>query len=349
MPFSADTDTLSRLTIASKEQNDAMRAEIHRLQAAIAGKSMFEGDPLSSPVTGEANYAPAALDGVSVELPDPEELRYSLEADQASYAANQPPELTPSEKNKVFQYYKEMMPKFQEGLLSHGQLRDANSGNVEQYMRHQEQMGRVGVALGQTVRILDPDAPFSLDSFRPTQPNYRNMREWYNQFDNIKWASEQEVEQQKRSLDDETYMPFLVLYAKGVDSSVIKRKLSMSATLYEACVSRFKDESDALAGEPDEAPAPAEFDTPSPRIQDDKDAAEQMAQLTKLELDVFSRHASKAAPLIRGKDPIQVADVRREVGISQRDSSALLRSLVKHGFVTYDPSSRSYLPVDQES
>lgn len=349
MPFSADTDTLSRLTIASKEQNDAMRAEIHRLQAAIAGKSMFEGDPLASPHTGEANYAPAALDGVSVELPDPEELRYSLEADQASYAANQPPDLSSGEKNKVFQYYKDMMPKFQEGLLSHGQLRDANSGNVEQYMRHQEQMGRVGVALNQAVRILDPEAPFSLDSFRPTQPNYRNMREWYNQFDNIKWASEQEIEQQKRSLDDDTYMPFLVLYAKGTDSSVIKRKLSMSATLYEACVSRFEEESESLAGDVEETSTPPDFDTPSPRIQDDADAAEQMSQLTKLEREVFNRHGSRAAPLIHRKTPIQVADVRKEIGISQRDSSALLRSLVKHGFVTYDPGSRCYLPVDQEN
>lgn len=358
MPFTADTANLSRLTIASQEQTSTIEHEIHRLQSAIAGKSMFNADPLASPVAQEPNMAPAYMGGDDVALPDIDLLMQNLQADQETLKLNSPPDLSGSDKNAIFQYYKEMSRRYAEGLLSHGQMREATSSNVEQFMLHQEQYGHVGMALRNAIRILDPAEPFSIDALRPTQPNYRNMAAWYEKFDQIKWGDDTEIELQRRNLDDQTYHPFVVMHARGVDKSVIMKKLGMSQVLYEACIARLKDEIEEL--EADLPEGPADSSSPStanqPPAGDAEDEQEQadaieaslrqeVQRLTQYEQVQVSLHASRMAPLMGEGKAFLVKDARAATSTSVKECLALLRGMVKTGFLHYDQRQKLYTPI----
>ncbi len=364
MPFQADTANLSRLTIASQEQTDTIEHEIHRLQSAIAGKSMFSADPLASPTAQEPNYAPAYTDGGDVALPDIDLLMSNLQADQETLKVNSAPDLTGSEKNAVFQYYKEMSKQYAEGLLSHEQMRQATSGNVEQFMLHQEQYGLVGMALRNCIRILDPNEPFSVDALRPTQPNYRNMAAWYQKFDQIKWGDDTEIELQRRNLDDQTYHPFVVMHARGVDKSVIMKKLGMSQVLYEACIARLKDEieeleSDLPATRPPDVgeiiPDESEHEVLPPEDEEEQGEAIQeslrqdVQKLTKYEQHMVGQHASRLARLMGEGKAFPVKAVRAATGTSVKEALALLRGMVKTGFLHYDQRQKLYTPISQRA
>lgn len=358
MPFQADTATLSQLTIASQDQMTQIENEIHRLQSAIAGKSMYAADPLASPVAQEPNLAPAYMDGGDVALPDIDLMMRNLQADQETLKVNSPPDLTGTEKNALYQYYKEMSRRYAEGLLSHGQMREATSSNVEQFMLHQQQYAEVGMALRNVIRILDPSEPFSIDALRPTQPNYRNMAAWYEKFDQIKWGDEQEIELQRRNIDDQTYHPFVVLQARGVDKSVIMQKLSMSQVLYEACMARLKDEIQELEADlprapqvHDIVPEASEHETlPAETEEEQAEAIKaslraEIQKLTHYEQTMVSRHATHMARLVGEGKSFYVKQARAATGTSVKECLALLRGMVKTGFLHYNQDEKLYTPI----
>lgn len=340
MAFQATTDNLSKLTIASQEQIEGLNREIDRSRAALRA---YQSGAFSDAASG--NTAPSYVNGETVGNVDVEEVSRSLKTDEDCLAKNSPPDLSPSDKNGVYQYYKAASKEFAEGLLSHGQMRDASAANLQQYQEHQRRYGRMSVALRNAIRILDPSEPFGVESMRPIQPNYRNMAAWYDQFDQIAWGDQQEVEQLERNLDDDLFMRFMVLVSKGVDSSVIRTKLGMGMSLFQACQQRLARDAHYLENEMgggDESLQHIAFDQ-SIQAQAPPPAPK---PLTELEAMAVADHMAAAGDLLFPTGAFSIADARQALDIPDKEARALLRGLVKEGVVRFDAQHKTYRAIE---
>lgn len=343
MPFEATTDSLAELTIASQEQIEGIRREVERNRNTLRA---YQGGAFRD--DSQNNAAPAFLNGETVGNVDFEEVSRSLKSDEETLAKNSPPELSPTERNKVYQYYKAASKEYAEGLLSHGQMRDANAANLQQHMRHQERYGKTAIALRNAIRILDQSEPFSLESMRPIQPNYRNMSAWYEGFDHIKWADEEEVKQLERNLDDETYLRFMTLHSRQVDPAVIRAKLGLGQALYEACQLRLERDSHYLAGELGLEDAPeAPFDAATVTAPEPAGVRPASAELmTELEAHAVETHFAAAERRLLPLGRFSIREARDALGIDDKATRALLRGLVKEGVCVYDAIDKRYASTD---
>lgn len=253
---------VSTLNLLNPRQRELVETDIENLERALyGGKAMRYGgsDPSAQGyVPGDdALEAEAAgfLGRTPPNLPEPELMRHNLGADRRTLQLGTAPEYSGHRKNLLYKMYKQAVETYKDGLLSHGQMWDANIANIHHHIRHEETNRNRGKFIANMRKIFEPqEDDFSLDELRPHDPIRINSAAFRKHFDEVQWTEDDDVERMVGELDHETYYAFLELKAQTQDSSIIMTKLLIDRATYEACEARLAAKHRDLGAEDQDTP-----------------------------------------------------------------------------------------------
>ena len=254
---------VAKLNLLSSQQRSLVQNDIANNERALYGGPMqYTGADFAAqsyePGGGSLGAETAGFMGrAPLPVPEPDIIRRNLEMDRRTLALGSPPEMSGHRRNLLYKLYKNVVAEYKEGLLSHGQMWDANIANIHHHMRHEEANRNRGQFIRNMRKIFEPEEDdFSLDELRPHDPIRINSAAFRRHFDDIQWSENDEMARQMDELDDLTYFQFLELKARTNDSSVIMTKLMIDRQTYEACEARLAA-SHADLGEADQDAPPA--------------------------------------------------------------------------------------------
>lgn len=245
---------VAKLNLLNPRQRELVQADIENMERALYGDAMryTGGDalaamyvPMGRGEDGERGDMTPEMNVInrrpSPTIPEPEKMRHNLVADQRTLQLGTAPEFSGHRKNLLHKVYKQAVEQYKDGLLSHGQMWDANIANIHHHMRHEEANRQRGKFIVNMRKIFEPqEDDFSLDELRPHDPIRINSAAFRRQFDDIQWTEPDEMTRRVGELDNETYYAFLELKAQTQDSSVIMSKLMIDRATYEACEARLQ-------------------------------------------------------------------------------------------------------------
>lgn len=233
------------LNLLNPRQRELVETDIENLERALYGKAMRYGggDPTAQGYQPGDDLLEAEEHGfmgrTPPQVPEPALMEHNLRADRQMLRLGSAPEFSGHRKNLLYTMYKQAVKDYQEGLLSHGQMWDANIGNIHHHIRHEDANRARGKFIANMRKIFEPEEDdFSLDELRPHDPIRINSAAFRKHFENIQWTDEDELQRQVSELDNETYYQFLELRAQTQDSGVIMTKLVIDRATYDACEAR---------------------------------------------------------------------------------------------------------------
>lgn len=333
MPTTPTVLDLAKMALMSPSQRHAINRQIDNNRRALHGSSMnYEG------VTDQDMLARLrdSQEVHHVRHPEPDILRRSIDLDTKMRDAGTAPDYPGYTKNAIYKMYKEdLIPKWRDGLLTAEQMNQPTELHIRQFLRHQNQRKRFGLAARTAHRIFAPDdEDFSLELLRPETPRRVDPTAFFANYDEMTWANEQEHALANRDLDPETYMAFLTLKAQGVNTPrLIQRTLGISQALYEVCLQRLKDEAAQVALEDGEEEPLVEYDAPQPAVAHTAVAVAEDCVLTGSQLVIVEKHGKTVLELLASSDDATLtrAAVGDKTGLKGIPLNALLSGLVKMG------------------
>ena len=244
----ADPQKLRRLieqaNLMTPRQREIVERDRKNLQHALQGQPMpfYGGDPQGEFRPGSEVPSPQGTVRVlrDTPMPDRELLQRNYEECNNTLKQGTVPDLSGAAKNTLFQWYKEELPKFQEGMPSHDQMWRPTWQNLQHYQLHRSANIRRGKLLTNIRRTLDPqDEMFHLEGFRPDKPTPFNGQAFREGWDGIQWDDPTEMALQVEELDDATYYAFVELKTQGITTQrLFETKLGITPQLYRACEAR---------------------------------------------------------------------------------------------------------------
>ena len=259
------------LNLLNPRQRELVETDIENLERALYGKAMRYGggDPTAQSYQPGDEMIAAEEHGfmgrTPPQVPEPALIEHNLRADRQMLHLGSAPAFSGHRKNLLYTMYKQAVKDYQEGLLSHGQMWDANVANIHHHIRHEDANRARGKFIANMRKIFEPEEDdFSLDELRPHDPIRINSAAFRKHFENIQWTDKDELQRQVSELDNETYVQFLELRARTQDSGVIMTKLVIDRATYDACEARLATSHTALGEAEQETPPAPETEATVP-------------------------------------------------------------------------------------
>lgn len=224
-----------RVEILAKEsylkpaQREELQENIRRDEAYLHGRAA-NGQPL------------AMVPGIPI--PDIDMVRENMARDSAMLEAGTPPKLTPLQIRQHMRRLDELDTEITPGMPSIDQMQRPLGPNIDMCIAH-ERVNKVRVLARKTILSrLDPenDEPNfrSKELLRTNDPPTVDLRQYWRNYELIKWQKEAAVEVEDLPLDEETFLKFCQFKAADWSPKLIRRELALSDVQYEQAMTRLQ-------------------------------------------------------------------------------------------------------------
>ena len=269
-----------RVEILAKEsylkpaQREELQENIRRDEAYLHGRAA-NGQPL------------AMVPGIPI--PDIDMVRENMARDSAMLEAGTPPKLTPLQIRQHMRRLDELDTEITPGMPSIDQMQRPLGPNIDMCIAH-ERVNKVRVLARKTILSrLDPenDEPNfrSKELLRTNDPPTVDLRQYWRNYELIKWQKEAAVEVEDLPLDEETFLKFCQFKAADWSPKLIKRELALSEAQYAQAMTRLQGLQPTMGADADEDGPP-----PAPVTRAEANGHEPPHDLAWLKAEIQRRH-----------------------------------------------------------
>ena len=228
-PNDLRVDTLEKESYLKPAQRQELQENIARDEAYLRGHGP-NGQPL------------AMVPGIP--LPNADMVRENLARDKAMLEAGTPPKLNPLQIRQHMLKLKELDADIKEGMPSIDQMWRPLGANIDIAIAH-ERVKKMKVKARKTVLSrLDPENVEpnfrSKELLRTNDPPTVDLRQYWRNYELIKWQENATIEGEDLPLDDETFQRFCQFKAADCSPKLIKRDLALSEAQYAQAMTRLQ-------------------------------------------------------------------------------------------------------------
>lgn len=240
-PNDLRVETLAKEEYLKPAQRQELQENIARDEGYLRGQGT-NGQPL------------AMVPGIP--LPDASMVRENMARDKAMLEAGTPPKLTPLQIRQHMRRLDELEAEIKPGMPSIDQMWRPLAPNVDICIAH----GRVNKsrikARKNVLSRLDPDNEEpnfrSVELLRSNDPPQVDLRQYWRNYELIKWQKDAVIEVEDLPMDDETFLRFCQFKAADCSPKLIMRDLSLSKVQYEQAMTRLRALKASMVADVDE-------------------------------------------------------------------------------------------------
>ena len=269
-------EMLAKESYLKPAQREELQENIRRDEAYLQGRAP-NGQPL------------ALVPGIP--LPDADMVRENMARDKAMLEAGTPPKLTPLQIRQHMRRLDELDAEIRPGMPSIDQMQRPLGTNIDIAIAH-ERVNKARVLARKTILSrLDPenDEPNfrSKELLRTNDPPTVDLRQYWRNYELIKWQKEAAVEVEELPLDDDTFLKFCQFKAAEWSAKSIKRELALSEGQYEQAMMRLQGLQPTMGADADED---EESSDPAPVTKAEANGHERRHDLAWLKAEIQRRH-----------------------------------------------------------